>query len=110
MLETLVAMVTVPDTGHLTMCEPSNSTITIEDGTTAEVFFSPPEYGVKEGDTVTLTLQLSAEVAPGVSYDVTVILANGTAHSEYEQPQRVGSVGVGGCGCGWVWVSVGGCS
>lgn len=83
LLESFVAMVTVPETERLTLCGSSNSSISIQDGTTAEVFFSPPKYGIKEGDTVTLMLQLSSEVAPGVLYEVIVILANGTAHSEH---------------------------
>ena len=92
MSESFIAMVTAPDTDRLTLCDPSNSSVTIEDGTTAEVFFSPPEYGVKEGETVGLMLQLTTDVAPGVSYEVTVVLVNGTAHSEHEHPHR-GRVG-----------------
>ena len=81
MSESFVAMVT-SDPAQVALCDPTSSTVTIEDGTRAEVFFSPPEYGVKEGDTVTLTLELTAEVASGVALRVSVMVVNGTAHSE----------------------------
>ena len=60
----------------------SQTTVNIMDGTLADVDFNPVDYTVMEGGNVTLNIELSAVVAPGVRRQVDIRTENGTAHSK----------------------------
>ena len=77
--ETFTASLHPPTTPGVVAVEPTTTTVTILDATMATVMFSSPMVGVTEGDTVTLQLVLSAEVAPGVSFSVNLTTTPGTA-------------------------------
>jgi hypothetical protein len=80
--ETFMVMLALEETSdRVSLCEPNKATVTIVDQTICVVIFNPDEYGVTEGTVATLMLELSAEVAPGVDVEVTVVTVNNTAHS-----------------------------
>ena len=60
----------------------SQTTVNIVDNTLADVDFNPVDYTTMEGDNVTLSVELSAVVAPGVRRQVDIRTESGTAHSE----------------------------
>ena len=83
--ETFMVMLALEETSdRVSLCEPNKATVTIVDQTICVVIFNPDEYGVTEGTVATLMLELSAEVAPGVDVEVTVVTVNNTAHSEFQ--------------------------
>ena len=62
---------------------PSESTVTILDQTTAEVYFDPATYNVTEGEPADLILRLTRDVDPTVTIIVMVQTRDGSATGVY---------------------------
>ena len=63
--------------------DPSVAMVTIIDNTTAEVRFVSDMYSTVEGDSVTLFLELSADLAPNTTVEVVIATADGSANGEF---------------------------